>query len=235
LIDVTPPPPSGKGTVMMVYGLPKEKLNADRLFNLFAQYGNVNCIKFLKNKEDCAMIQMGSAESVERCLTNFQNIFVFNSKLELGPSKQEILNEGGKGNHFKLWDGSPSFKSYTGSIQNRFMDPRILSKNRILPPSNVLYFYNVPPKTDVELIRQVFIETAGAPTPKSVKIVEKNLSRKSCSGVAEFSTVGDAVEALALVNYYPLNNPEGGNPFLMKLRFSWVEKSGREKKDEETA
>lgn len=47
LADVVPstavagPRPMQQGAVMMVYGLCKEKVNADRLFNIFCLYGNV--------------------------------------------------------------------------------------------------------------------------------------------------------------------------------------------------
>lgn len=45
LIGGGPPPPPGggpqQGAVMMVYGLDHEKMNSERLFNLFCLYGNV--------------------------------------------------------------------------------------------------------------------------------------------------------------------------------------------------
>lgn len=35
------PPTSAQGSVMMVYGLQADKVNTDKLFNLFCLYGNV--------------------------------------------------------------------------------------------------------------------------------------------------------------------------------------------------
>jgi heterogeneous nuclear ribonucleoprotein L len=46
-----------QGAVCMVYGLCPDKLNANRIFNLFCLYGNVVRVKFLKTKEGCAMVQ----------------------------------------------------------------------------------------------------------------------------------------------------------------------------------
>lgn len=44
LIGGPPPPPTGapqQGAVMMVYGLDLEKINCEKLFNLFCLFGNV--------------------------------------------------------------------------------------------------------------------------------------------------------------------------------------------------
>lgn len=40
----------GGGSVLMVYELDPEKVNPDKVFNLFCLYGNVAKIKFLKTK-----------------------------------------------------------------------------------------------------------------------------------------------------------------------------------------
>ncbi len=48
-----PPPPTGapqQGAVMMVYGLDHEKMNSERLFNLFCLFGNVVRVSYKDNK-----------------------------------------------------------------------------------------------------------------------------------------------------------------------------------------
>lgn len=40
------PRPMQQGAVMMVYGLCKDRINAERLFNLFCLYGNVVRVSF---------------------------------------------------------------------------------------------------------------------------------------------------------------------------------------------
>lgn len=54
LADIVPsgggvggPRPMQQGAVMMVYGLCKDRINADRLFNLFCLYGNVVRVSFI--------------------------------------------------------------------------------------------------------------------------------------------------------------------------------------------
>lgn len=57
-------------------------------------------------------------------------------------SKQAFLNDVQQ--PFTLPDGSPSFKDYMGNRNNRFTNPEAASKNRILPPSKMLHFFNAP-------------------------------------------------------------------------------------------
>lgn len=112
------PPTSAQGSVMMVYGLQPDKVNTDKLFNLFCLYGNVTKVKFLKTKEGCAMIQMGDSIAVERCLQNLNNVTIgTEGKLQLGFSKQAFLAD--VTNPYILPDKTASFKDFTGSKNNR--------------------------------------------------------------------------------------------------------------------
>lgn len=57
-------------------------------------------------------------------------------------SKQAYLNDVQQ--PYTLQDGTPSFKDFTGNRNNRFTNPEAASKNRILPPSKMLHFFNAP-------------------------------------------------------------------------------------------
>lgn len=93
-------------------------------------------IKFLKTKEGTAMVQMGDAVAVERCVQHLNNIPIGTTgKIQIAFSKQNFLSE--VINPFLLPDHTPSFKEYTGSKNNRFLSPAQASKNRIQPPSKV--------------------------------------------------------------------------------------------------
>lgn len=96
-------------------------------------------IKFLKTKEGAAMIQMGDASAVERCVQHLNNAPIFNSKnrLQLGYSKQLFLSD--VTNPFTLPDGSPSFKDFIGNKHNRFVNLAMSLKNRIQSPSRVRF------------------------------------------------------------------------------------------------
>ncbi|KAK7077530.1 hypothetical protein SK128_017827, partial [Halocaridina rubra] len=156
-----------QGAVLMVYGLNKDKMNADRIFNLLCLYGNIVRIKFLKTKEGCAMVQMGDGLAVERAVANLNNTTFFNSKMQLGYSKQAFLADVQQ--PYDLPDGTPSFKDYMGNKNNRFINPEMASKNRIQPPSKILHFFNTPPQLTEDQLIKVF-QDGEVTEPKSIKL-----------------------------------------------------------------
>lgn len=214
-------PVSQNGPVLMVYGLNKDKMNADSLFNLFCLYGNVSKVKFLKTKEGCAMVEMADGLSVERIMSHLNNQgFVetfFDSKMTLGYSKQEYLAEVQM--PYELPDGSPSFKVFIGSKNNRFLRPDAVQKTRFLPPSKSLHFFNTPPGVQEEQIIQVFMDLGLTP-PRKVTLLPAK-SEKSSRGQMEFNNITEAMEAIVTANHAPISTDDNSRyPFIMKLAFS---------------
>lgn len=72
---------------------------------------------------------------------------------------------------YDLPDGSPSFKSYVNSKNNRFLNPDMASKNRLQPPCKVLHFYNTPPGLTEEDLRKVFQENETA-FPAEIRLLQ---------------------------------------------------------------
>ncbi|XP_002034609.2 heterogeneous nuclear ribonucleoprotein L isoform X17 [Drosophila sechellia] len=210
------PQGQAQGAVMMVYGLDHDTSNTDKLFNLVCLYGNVARIKFLKTKEGTAMVQMGDAVAVERCVQHLNNIPVgTGGKIQIAFSKQNFLSE--VINPFLLPDHSPSFKEYTGSKNNRFLSPAQASKNRIQPPSKILHFFNTPPGlTEDQLIGIFNIKDVPA---TSVRLFPLKTERSS-SGLIEFSNISQAVLAIMKCNHLPIEGKGTKFPFIMKLCFS---------------
>ncbi|KZS04614.1 Heterogeneous nuclear ribonucleoprotein L [Daphnia magna] len=214
VVDATDGPQ--EGAVLMVYGLNMEKMNADRLFNLLCLYGNVFKVKFLKTKEGSAMVQMGDAASVDRAIFYLNGLEFFNTKMNVNYSKQAFLADVSM--PYDLPDGTPSFKSYVTSKNNRFLNSDMASKNRLQPPCKVLHFYNTPPGLTEEDLRKVFEEN-GTAFPAEVRLLQ-NKSEKSSSGHLEFSTLQEAVEALVICNHIPLSGANVKWPYTTKLCFS---------------
>lgn len=208
------PQASGQGCVVMVYGLNMEKMNCEKLFNLFCLYGNVVRIKFLKSKEGAAMVQMGDGISVERVIQNLHNCYFFGNELRLSHSKQAFLQD--VPNPHELPDGTPSFKDFMGNRNNRFTNPEAASKNRIQSPAKVLHFFNAPPGITEEELGQIF-ETSYGKRPLRTKQFPSKTERSS-TGLLEFESKSDAVEALVLTNHHPI--PGAKTPFIFKLCFS---------------
>ncbi|XP_073987250.1 heterogeneous nuclear ribonucleoprotein L isoform X13 [Rhodnius prolixus] len=206
----------GAGCVLMAYGLDPAKANPDRLFNIFCLYGNVIRIKFLKTKEGCAMVQMGDSISVERCINHLKNVPLFGGVLQLGYSKQTYLSEVAQ--PYTLPDNSLSFKDYTASKNNRYINPSMASKNRIQGPAKILHFFNSPPDLTEEQLSEL-IEEKEVKKPTQIKFFPKK-GDKSSSGLMEFDDLADAVNCLVYCNHLPIKNPESKFPYVMKLCFS---------------
>ncbi|XP_060928895.1 heterogeneous nuclear ribonucleoprotein L-like isoform X1 [Limanda limanda] len=231
-----PPPPPGEygahadSPVVMVYGLEPVKMNADRVFNIFCLYGNVERVKFMKSKPGAAMVEMGDCYAVDRAITHLNNNFLFGQKLNVCVSKQQAIVPG---QCYELDDGSSSFKDFHGSRNNRFTSPEQAAKNRIQHPSNVLHFFNAQPDVSPEVFSQICDEI-GVKVPINVKMFTGKMSAldppggaapsdRSASGLLEWESINDAMEALALMNHFQMKNATGPYPYTLKLCFSTVQ------------
>uniref|UniRef100_A0A673LLJ7 Heterogeneous nuclear ribonucleoprotein L-like n=1 Tax=Sinocyclocheilus rhinocerous TaxID=307959 RepID=A0A673LLJ7_9TELE len=219
-----PPPPPGEygahadSPVIMVYGLDPSKINADRVFNIFCLYGNVERVKFMKSKPGAAMVEMGDCYAVDRAISHLNNNFLFNQKLNVCVSKQQAIMPG---QSYELEDGTSSFKDFHGSRNNRFSSPEQAAKNRIQHPSNVLHFFNAAPEASPDSFTRV-CEELGVKSPSNVKLfaAKGSTSERSSSGLLDWESVNDAMEALAMMNHYQMKNPSGPYPYTLKLCFS---------------
>ncbi|XP_063061246.1 heterogeneous nuclear ribonucleoprotein L-like isoform X5 [Engraulis encrasicolus] len=220
-----PPPPPGEysphaeSPVIMVYGLDPNKMNSDRVFNIFCLYGNVERVKFMKSKPGACMVEMGDCYAVDRAISHLNNNFLFNQKLNVCVSKQQAIM---LGQSYTLDDGSNSFKDFHGSRNNRFNTPEQAAKNRIQHPSNVLHFFNAQPEATSEIFSQI-CEELGIKSPTNLKLFTgKNGApgERSASGLLEWESINDAMEALAMMNHYQMQNPNGPYPYTLKLCFS---------------
>ncbi|MFT7803536.1 heterogeneous nuclear ribonucleoprotein L isoform X4 [Arapaima gigas] len=220
-----PPPPPGEysphadSPVLMVYGLEPSKMNADRVFNVFCLYGNVERVKFMKSKPGAAMVEMGDCYAVDRAITHLNNNFLFGQKLNVCVSKQQAIMPG---QSYELEDGTSSFKDFHGTRNNRFTSPEQAAKNRIQHPSNVLHFFNAQPDVTVEVFTQI-CEELGVKSPSNIKLFtgKSNINKldfvslasgggsgeRSSSGLLEWESINDAMEALAMMNHYQMKNP----------------------------
>uniref|UniRef100_A0A8C6TEA0 Heterogeneous nuclear ribonucleoprotein L n=1 Tax=Neogobius melanostomus TaxID=47308 RepID=A0A8C6TEA0_9GOBI len=212
-----PPPPEygphAESPVLMVYGLEATKVNADKVFNIFCLYGNIERVKFMKSKPGAAMVEMGDCYAVDRAISHLNNTFLLGRNSIV--SKQQAIVPG---QCYQLEDNTSSFKDFHGSRNNRFTSPEQAAKNRIQHPSNVLHFFNAAPDITEEFFTQV-CEELGVKSPSSVKVFTGK-SERSSSGLLEWDSINDAMEALALFNHYLMKNSSGPYPYTLKLCFS---------------
>lgn len=193
-----------RSCVMLVYGLEPPKWNCERLFNLICQYGNVNKIFFMKAKPNTAMVEMGSPEGVENVTRNLHNVEAFGEKLRFDVSKKHIrINNNPP--EFVMTDGSSSVKEYYNERNmNRFLTTETSRKNRIIHPSKVVHFFNIPKISDTDLAN--LFRNAGAVVPTQIKwMPPKNEAKVQGVGLCYFDNVEDATEAMILVNHQPVD------------------------------
>lgn len=161
------------------------------------------------------MVEMGDCYSVDRAITHLNNNFLFGQKLNVCVSKQQAIVPG---QCYQLEDNSSSFKDFHGSRNNRFTSSEQAAKNRIQHPSNVLHFFNAQPDITAEIFNQVCDEL-GIKCATSVKLFTGK-SERSSSGLLEWESINDAMEALAMINHFQMKNPSGPYPYTLKLCFS---------------
>ncbi|CAJ0579375.1 unnamed protein product, partial [Mesorhabditis spiculigera] len=205
----------GGTTVLMIYGINHDSFNCDKLFNILCQYGNVDRIKFMHSKEDTVMVQMGHTFQVISALQFLQGAELFGCKLTLRPSKQWEVVLTGRG--FDLPDQTPSFRDFSTSKHQRYTTQALAARNRACSPTKIIHWFNAPVCLDEQGIIDLF-QNAGGPVPRSVRVNQAR-SEKSHSGTAEFATVVEATEALAIANHTPIQAPNFRLPFIVKMAF----------------
>ncbi|KAM3172895.1 hypothetical protein ACTXT7_013609 [Hymenolepis weldensis] len=205
-----------RGVVLVVSNIP-EGINCDHLFNLLCLYGNIARIKFLKSRPGCAIVQMGAKESAELIQQYLEGALVFGQALQFHPSEQiEVQEHAGLGT---LSDGSPVMKNYMTDSNNRFRNAVVAAKSRILAPTRTLHFFNAPLNFSPEDMCQVFSDCDVKRPPRIVVFTAKP-GQKTSLGLAEWDTVGESLDALALANHRPIHIAGFAHPFHLKLAFS---------------
>lgn len=203
-----------KTVSLVVCGLDRTTLSCDNLFNLFCLYGNVMEVKYLNCDGRPAIVQMGDAASADRAIYNLDGLVLFNTKITISYCRHDCAT--GDSPIYTLIDGSPSFKSYVESKNNRFSNVDSMTKknHEPQPPSKVLHFYNTPTDLSVEQLQQLFYSCV------QVRVVQGK-SKKSSSGHLQFRTTQDAVESLVKLNHFPLwSKLTSKRPYITKLCFS---------------
>ncbi|XP_076585521.1 heterogeneous nuclear ribonucleoprotein L-like isoform X1 [Chaetodon auriga] len=203
-------------SVAMVSGLHPAKMNCSRIFNLFCLYGNVEKVKFMKSVPGTALVEMGDEYAVDRAVTHLNSIKVFGKKLNVCVSKQQAVIPS---QVFELPDGSSSYQDFSLTRNNRFSNVQS-SRNIIQPPAAVLHFYNGPPTLSQHQLHKLCAEH-DVPAFSKFKVFDaKPASSKTLSGLLEFDSKTEAVEALTVLNHYQIRIPNSSNPFTLKLCFS---------------
>ena len=175
-------PPGITGTnercTVLVANLNPDRIDEDKLFNLFSIYGNIVRIKLLRNKPDHALIQMGDGFQAELAVHFLKGAMLFGKRLEVNYSK-----------HANITQGADTHE-YVNSNLNRFNRNAAKNYRYCCSPTKMVHLSTLPQDiTEEEVVS--LLEEHG--TIVNSKVFEMNGKKQA---LVQFETEEQATEAL---------------------------------------
>ncbi|XP_054786757.1 polypyrimidine tract-binding protein homolog 3-like [Prosopis cineraria] len=175
-------PPGITGTndrcTVLVSNLNPDRIDEDKLFNLFSIYGNIVRIKLLRNKPDHALIQMGDGFQAELAVHFLKGAMLFEKRLEVNFSKHANITQG------------PDTHEYMNSNLNRFNRNAAKNYRYCCSPTKMIHLSTLPQEiTEEEIVG--LLEEHG--TIVNSKVFEMNGKKQA---LVQFETEEQATEAL---------------------------------------
>ena len=130
----------GGGVVLLISNIPDEIANVDNIFNMIGMYGDVMFVKILRNKRDCAMVQMAKphhAQQVKQCLDHAK---IGGNKLCVSFSRVDnLLNK-------RMEEGDELQRNFVNSRNHRYRNHNTAAKlqKNLGPPTSTLHVANFP-------------------------------------------------------------------------------------------
>ncbi|XP_047969454.1 polypyrimidine tract-binding protein homolog 3-like [Salvia hispanica] len=175
-------PPGISGTnercTVLVSNLNADRIDEDKLFNLFSIYGNIIRIKLLRNKPDHALVQLGDGFQAELAVHFLKGAMLFGKRLEVNFSK-----------HPNITTGADTHE-YSNSNLNRFNRNAAKNYRYCCSPTKMIHISTLPPDvTEEEIVNH--LEEHG--TIASTKLFEMNGKKQA---LVLFENEEQATEAL---------------------------------------
>ncbi|KAM0843776.1 hypothetical protein ACQ4PT_057480 [Festuca glaucescens] len=124
-------PPGVTGTndrcTLIVSNLNSDRVDADKLFNLFSIYGNIVRIKVLRNKPDHALVQMADGLQAELAVHYLKGAMLLGQKLEVNFSKYPTITP------------APDANDYSTSNLNRFNSNVVKNYRHCCAPTKMIH------------------------------------------------------------------------------------------------
>ncbi|KAK4345920.1 hypothetical protein RND71_036096 [Anisodus tanguticus] len=177
-------PPGISGTndrcTILVSNLNPDRIDEDKLFNLFSIYGNIARIKLLRNKPDHALVQMGDGFQAELAVHFLKGAMLFGQRLEVNYSKHPNITTG------------PETHDYSNSNLNRFFRNAAKNYRYCCSPTKMIHLSTLPQDvTEEEIVDH--LEEHGPIV--NTKLFEMNGKRQA---LVLFQNEEQATEALFL-------------------------------------
>lgn len=179
-------PPGVSGTndrcTVIVSNLNPDKIDEDKLFNLFSLYGNIVRIKLLRSKPDHALVEMSDGFQAELAVHFLKGATLFGKRLEVNFSKYPNITP------------SPDTHDYQNSNLNRFNRNVAKHYRYCCSPTKMIHLSSIPEDITEEEIIDLMEEHG---TVISTKLFEANSKKQA---LVLFQTEEQATEALVCKN-----------------------------------
>lgn len=179
-------PPGVSGTndrcTVIVSNLNPDKIDEDKLFNLFSLYGNIVRIKLLRSKPDHALVEMSDGFQAELAVHFLKGATLFGKRLEVNFSKYPNITP------------SPDTHDYQNSNLNRFNRNVAKHYRYCCSPTKMIHLSSIPEDMTEEEIIDLMEEHG---TVISTKLFEANSKKQA---LVLFQTEEQATEALVCKN-----------------------------------
>lgn len=181
---------------ILVSNLNPDRIDEDKLFNLFSLYGNIVRIKLLRSKPDHALVQMGDGFQAELAVHFLKGAMLLGKRMDVNFSRYPNITPGA------------DTHEYLNSNLNRFNRNAAKNYRYCCSPTKMIHLSTLPQDISEEDILK-HLEDHG--TILSTKIFETNGKKQA---LALFETEEQATEALLCKNATSL----GGS--IIRISFS---------------
>ncbi|KAK2949109.1 putative Polypyrimidine tract-binding protein [Blattamonas nauphoetae] len=173
--------------VVILKNYPSDSLTLDHLFNIFSNYGYINCIKALTRQNDTAFIEFSSPTSAQEAARNIDGLHIFGRTWTCEMARISRIN--------RTDDPLDSnIAIYESSSSNRFSAQSSLFTKSHYPPNDTVFISRLSDSTTtVSLINH--LSTTGTVVGARVYLQNGKLS-----GLAQMKTVDDAIMVVALLH-----------------------------------
>ncbi|KAK7270421.1 hypothetical protein RIF29_23541 [Crotalaria pallida] len=163
---------------ILASNLNPDRIDEDKLFNLFSLYGNIVRIKLLRNKPDHALIQMGDGFQAELAVHFLKGTVLFGKRMEVNYSKHPTIIQGA------------DTREYANSNLNRFNRNAAKNYRYCCSPTKMIHLSTLPQDITEEDIESLVQEHG---IIVNIKVFEAN---GKIQALVQFETEDEATEAL---------------------------------------
>jgi len=181
--------------VLLVSNIPEELSNTTNIFNMIGMYGDVVAVKILRNKTDCALVQLAKPHHAQQVRNFLDQAKVGGKKLCISNSRVEsLLNK-------RLPEEDPLQCDFSNSRNHRYRNQQNAAKltKNLGPPSSTLHVANLPEGLGHAEVKDMFIQRG---------FTVKEAKECGSAGSMALLTMANPEEALQALAVMHNNAPE---------------------------